>query len=131
MKGRNLLTIVILLIVLLSACTGGERANVKDVVKDYETTLNAGDIDAVMALFAERAAFTTFEKDILIGRENIRKYLQLKIDEGVQIETSIRTVTTGNLVATFGTVISLGGGSAHMEANMSIKDGKIQSITHW
>ena len=132
MKRRYLLTIALLLTLFISACAGEERANAGDVVKEYEKFLNAGDIDAVMDLFMEGASYTTFEKDILIGKESIRQYLQLKIDEGVQIETSVRTVHTGNRFADFGEQIIIGGNSSQMQANLSItENGKIQGLNQW
>jgi hypothetical protein len=132
MKKRTILTIVLLFLALLSACSGEERANAGDVVKEYEKLLNAGDINALMALFMEGASFTTFEKDVLIGKEDIREYLQSKIDEGVQIETSLRSVHTGNRRADYGEQITIGGTSIRLEAILAITtDGKIQTLNKW
>ena len=64
----------------------------------FEKHLNAGDLDAVIALYEPEARFVTQSGDTLIGRDAIRNVLSIMIDAKTRLHGRImRVVTVGNI----------------------------------
>ena len=90
----------------------------------YLVALNSGDIDSVMELFADNATFQTYEDEILVGKANIKDYLESKIDEGIQVvsETTILSLVTGIKLTE---KITFAGNSLNCTGKYTVASGKI------
>ena len=64
----------------------------------FEQHLNAGDLDAVMALYDSEAHFATRSGETLVGVESIRKVLSSMIKARTQMHSRVvRAVTVGDI----------------------------------
>jgi ketosteroid isomerase-like protein len=91
------LRLIGLLMILLfsTSCSSEERLPVREIFDAYILSLNSGDIESVMDLFADNATFQTYEDNIIVGKENIQEYLQSMIDEGIHIESEVTNIAAG------------------------------------
>ena len=64
----------------------------------FEQHFNAGDLDAVMALYETDARFVSGSGETLVGRDAIRKVLGAMIDAKTQLRSRVvRAVTVGDI----------------------------------
>jgi uncharacterized protein (TIGR02246 family) len=70
----------------------------EDWPRVFEQHLNAGDLDAVMALYEPEARFVTKSGQTLVGRDRIRKVLAGMIEAKTQFQSRVvRAVTVGDI----------------------------------
>ena len=70
----------------------------EDWPRVFEQHLNAGDLDAVMALYEPEARFVTKSGHTLVGRDRIRKVLAGMIEAKTQFQSRVvRAVTVGDI----------------------------------
>jgi uncharacterized protein (TIGR02246 family) len=70
----------------------------EDWPRVFEQHLNAGDLDAVMALYESEARFVTKSGETLVGRDRIRKVLAGMIEAKTQFQSRVvRAVTVGDV----------------------------------
>ena len=70
----------------------------EDWPRVFEQHLNAGDLDAVMALYEPEARFVTKSGETLIGRDRIRKVVGGLIEaKGRLYSRVVRAVTVGDI----------------------------------
>jgi uncharacterized protein (TIGR02246 family) len=70
----------------------------EDWPRVFEQQLNAGDLDAVMALYDSEAHFVTPSGEMLVGAESIRKVVGGMIKARTQMQSKVvRAVTVGDI----------------------------------
>ena len=70
----------------------------EDWPRVFERELNAGSLDAVIALYEPEARFATTSGEMLVGHEAIRKVLGGMIDAKTQMQSRVvRAVTVGDV----------------------------------
>ena len=73
-------------------------AKPEDWPRVFEQHLNAGDLDAVMALYEPEARFVARSGEILVGHDRIRKVLGRMIDAKTRFRSRVvRAVTVGDI----------------------------------
>jgi ketosteroid isomerase-like protein len=76
----------------------GSALKPEDWPKLFTEHLNAGDLDAVMALYESEARFVARSGETLVGHDQIRKVLGGMIDAKTRLDSRvIRTVTVGDI----------------------------------
>jgi uncharacterized protein (TIGR02246 family) len=74
----------------------------EDWPRVFEQHLNAGDLDAVMALYEPEARFVTRSGEILVGRDTIRNVLAGMIAAKTQFRSRVvRAVTVGDIAQVY------------------------------
>jgi uncharacterized protein (TIGR02246 family) len=69
-----------------------------DWPRAFEQHLNAGDLDAVMALYEPEARFVTKSGETLIGRDRIRKVVGGLIEAKARLDSRVvKAVTVGDI----------------------------------
>lgn len=128
---KSKIVVISMIVVLLSACTNSAP---ETLVQDLGTALNAGDVDAAMALMADNAVFTVDfagNLELYSGSEEIRSLYSELVAGNFRIETTPESID-GNTVTTM--TKTWGDGVPGDEPNTAvevyvIEDGKISSIT--
>ena len=73
----------------------------EDWPRVFEQHLNAGDLDAVMALYESEARFVTKSGETLIGRDRIRKVVVGLIEAKARLHSRVvKAVTAGTRLLT-------------------------------
>jgi uncharacterized protein (TIGR02246 family) len=71
----------------------------EDWPRVFEEHLNAGDLDAVMALYEPEARFVTKSGETLVGRDRIRKVVGGMIEAKARLHSRVvKAVTVGDIV---------------------------------
>jgi SnoaL-like domain len=111
---------------LVDRPTTSEPAAVQ-IVDDLNAAVNAGDAEAVRALFAPGAVFQVSTGDQIAGLDNVVNTALIPHAVGFRIERVAPVTTEGNAAATF---IKYGNGSEGIELVVfRFKDGKI--VRQW
>ena len=83
---------------VVPSSTGSQRAQPEEWPRVFEQHFDAGDLDAVMALYDTEARFTTRSGETLVGGEAIRKVLGSMIKAKTQLHSRVvRKVTVGDV----------------------------------
>jgi len=86
---RVVLAIVVFAIAALSSL-GAQGSDAESVLKARETALAARDFDAVLGLFADDAVVVSSSGRLLIGKEQIRVWVQDQVDRTKRGRESFR-----------------------------------------
>lgn len=78
MKTRLTVLLILMLVAITSGC-GTPKTDHTAVRDAYEEAIEAGDLDAALALFTDDAVILTPRKDFR-GKEQIREYLEMELD---------------------------------------------------
>ncbi len=78
MKTRLTLLLILMLVAITSGC-GTPKTDHTAVRDAYEEAIEAGDLDAALALFTDDAVILTPRKDFR-GKEGIREYVEMELD---------------------------------------------------
>jgi uncharacterized protein len=105
---------------------------VLDVVRGHIAAFNAGDLDALMARFADGAVFSTGE-DVLVGTRAIRALFAGAFSAPFEARLELRTSTVEGDTAACELVehLQLGGGEAHlipMAAFYTVRGGQLARV---
>jgi hypothetical protein len=122
----------LLLILVLVACGGGggeEELSPSEIHSTYIESLNTGDIDSVMELFADNATFQSYEDVIIVGKADIKDYLETKMNENIQVVSEVTGIYMGAEVKVREEV-TFGGNSLDCFAKYNVASGKI-SVYSW
>jgi uncharacterized protein (TIGR02246 family) len=85
----------------------------------FEQHLNAGDLDAVMALYEPEARFVTESGETLIGRDQIRKVVGGLIEAKARLSSRVvKAVTVGDIAQLY----------SDFEGTMNDEEGKSVAI---
>lgn len=103
------------------------------VVQAYEAALNAGDVDAALALFADDAVGVTADGQRWSGKEQIRVAVQSSVTPRAQTER-VRYQVAGDRVTSVVNISSqglqaLGVAALQVSAETMVRGGKIRSTT--
>ena len=72
--------------------------NPEDWPRQFEQHLNAGDLEAVVALYEPDARFVPRSGETVVGRDGIRRVLAGLIDQGTRLHSRVvRAVTVGDI----------------------------------
>ncbi len=88
---RVVLAIVVFAIAALSSL-GAQGSDAESVLKARETALAARDFDAVLGLFADDAVVVSSSGRLLIGKEQVRVWVQDQVDRRQREEAGPRQV---------------------------------------
>jgi hypothetical protein len=121
---------VLALAILLVPRLWAQDIQADSVLKARETTLAAGDLDAILGVFADQAVVATSSGRLLIGKEQIRVWVQDQIDRRQREEAGPRQVQ-GNKLSWAGKVYrddwqKLGASPLDVMQDAIIEDGKIK-----
>jgi hypothetical protein len=128
---KSKIVMISLIVVLLSACTNSAP---ETLVQELGAALNAGDVDAAMALMADNAVFTVDfagNLELYNGSDEIRTLYSGLVAGNFRIETtpeSIEGNTVTTLTKTWGDGVPGDGPNTAVEVYV-VEDGKIASIT--
>jgi uncharacterized protein (TIGR02246 family) len=87
----------------------------------FEQHLNAGDLDAVMALYEPEARFVTKSGETLVGRDRIRKVLAAMMEAKARLHSGVvKAVTVGDIAQLY----------TDFEGTMNDDSGKTVAIRH-
>ncbi|MDA2934266.1 SgcJ/EcaC family oxidoreductase, partial [Acidobacteria bacterium AH-259-D05] len=64
------------------------------VLGDYENALNTGDLDSVMALYADDAVFMPENAPVQVGEQEIRAFYQTNIFEQITLDLTFTAAET-------------------------------------
>jgi len=78
MKTRLTLLLILMLVAITSGC-GTPKTDHTAVRDAYEEAIEAGDVDAALALFTDDAVILTSKGDFR-GKEGIREYVEMELD---------------------------------------------------
>jgi len=106
-----------------------QPADPASVLKDFFAARNAADVDAAMKFVAADAVFTTFSA-VDSGPEQIRAYIQARVDNGTQFEiTNVQAQATGDIVTWNFRALRNSALVREGEGEAMIQDGKIRIFT--
>jgi len=87
----------------------------------FQQHLNAGDLDAVMALYEPEACFVTKSGETLVGRDRIREVLESMIEAKASLHSRVlKAVTVGDVAQLY----------TDFEGTMKDDLGKTVAIRH-
>jgi uncharacterized protein (TIGR02246 family) len=93
----------------------------EDWPRVFEQHLNAGDLDAVMALYEPEARFVTKSGETLVGRDRIRKVLAAMMEAKARLHSGVvKAVTVGDIAQLY----------SDFEGTMNDDSGKTVAIRH-
>jgi hypothetical protein len=79
MKARLTVLLILMLVALTSGC-GSPKMDPIAIRDAYEEAIEAGDLDAALALFTDDAVIFTAGFGDFSGQEGIREYVQMELD---------------------------------------------------
>jgi uncharacterized protein (TIGR02246 family) len=98
----NKLPIVLPLMLLLAGCgqamTDGDPAQITTRSAEWDAAMNAGDIDAITALYTDDARLLAPNTEMTVGQDNIRAAFDSMADAGLSVKlTSIEARVSGDI----------------------------------